>query len=284
MPIAKLKDVSLYYEEFGYGNRVLIQAQQFVNSYLYYAKDLADKYGFHVYQVRIRGYAPSSTVDGDLGEKWYDVWAQDVCDFADYIGVKKFFYTGHSHGAGIGWHLCLNHPDRVIAFFASAAGPHKKDGVETGKARMDTIIAAQSKETWIPYAQKMGNYCSKAFDAMLNNPEEAEAARKAKQQTIDFWVNMPQATAIINPRKPFTKIKTEEELANVMAKIKTPTLLLGSCDDDISPPELMIRSLRNLPDAKLVIFKDADHVDLPLKYHKEYAMEIVSFCKEKELI
>ena len=36
MPILNLNHVSLYYEEFGQGDRYLIQAQQFVNSHIYY--------------------------------------------------------------------------------------------------------------------------------------------------------------------------------------------------------------------------------------------------------
>ena len=39
---------------------------------------------------------------------------------ADAMGIDKFFYTGHSHGAGIGWHLCMNHPERLRGFFAPA--------------------------------------------------------------------------------------------------------------------------------------------------------------------
>ena len=132
MPILNLNHVSLYYEEFGRGDRYLIQAQQFVNSHIYYTKDLADRCGFHAFIIRIRGYAPSSMVTEDLGDDWYDVWAQDVVDFADAMGIEKFFYTGHSHGAGIGWHLCMNHPDRLRGFFASGSGPHLKDGKPTG--------------------------------------------------------------------------------------------------------------------------------------------------------
>ena len=45
MPILNLNHVSLYYEEFGRGDRYLIQAQQFVNSHIYYTKDLADRCG-----------------------------------------------------------------------------------------------------------------------------------------------------------------------------------------------------------------------------------------------
>ena len=51
------------------GDRYLIQAQQFVNSHIYYTKDLADRCGFHAFIIRIRGYAPSSMVTEDLGRR-----------------------------------------------------------------------------------------------------------------------------------------------------------------------------------------------------------------------
>ena len=79
MPILNLNHVSLYYEEFGRGDRYLIQAQQFVNSHIYYTKDLADRCGFHAFIIRIRGYAPSSMVTEDLGDEfWTNMPAQSA--------------------------------------------------------------------------------------------------------------------------------------------------------------------------------------------------------------
>lgn len=165
MPILKVKGIELYYEEYGEGDRYVIQAQQFINSHLNYVKDLAEKEGFHAYIIRIRGYAPSTLITEDLGESWYDVWAQDVCDFADAMGIDKFFYTGHSHGAGIGWHLCVNHPERLRGFFASAAGPHKKDGQATGGARMETINAAKSPGDLGAVCEEAGRLLRQVFRA-----------------------------------------------------------------------------------------------------------------------
>lgn len=284
MPIIKLKDVELYYEEFGQGDRYLIQAQQFVNSHVYYTRDLADICGFHAFIIRIRGYAPSSLVSQDLGDDWYDVWAQDVVDFAEAMGIDKFFYTGHSHGAGIGWHLCMNHPQRLRAFFASGSGPHLKDGQPTGAARMDTINAAKSRESWIPYAEKQAAYCAKAFVPMEQDPAIGPTAKMAVEQTVEFWTNMPPQSATLNPRKPFARIQTEEELAQVLGRIQVPTLMMGGTDDNISSPELMLRTLRALKGSKLVLHQGVDHVDLPIKCKDDYVGDIMAFCQERKLL
>ena len=284
MPILNLNHVSLYYEEFGRGDRYLIQAQQFVNSQIYYTKDLADRCGFHAFIIRIRGYAPSSMVTEDLGDDWYDVWAQDVVDFADAMGIEKFFYTGHSHGAGIGWHLCMNHPDRLRGFFASGSGPHLKDGKPTGSARMDTINAAKSRETWVPYAEKQASYCAKAFVPLESDPVIGGEAKKAVEQTVEFWTNMPAQSAVLNPRKPFAKVQTEEELAQVLGRITVPTIMMGGTEDNISNPELMLRTLRALKGSKLVLHQGVDHVDLPIKCREDYVGDIMAFCQERGLL
>ena len=284
MPILNLNHVSLYYEEFGQGDRYLIQAQQFVNSHIYYTKDLADRCGFHAFIIRIRGYAPSSMVTEDLGDDWYDVWAQDVVDFADAMGIEKFFYTGHSHGAGIGWHLCMNHPDRLRGFFASGSGPHLKDGKPTGSARMDTINAAKSRETWVPYAEKQASYCAKAFVPLESDPVIGGEAKKAVEQTVEFWTNMPAQSAVLNPRKPFAKVQTEEELAPVLGRITVPTIMMGGTEDNISNPELMLRTLRALKGSKLVLHQGVDHVDLPIKCREDYVGDIMAFCQERGLL
>ncbi len=284
MSMIQLNGVELYYEEYGKGNRYIIQAQQFVTSYLSYMKDLCEKEGFHGYIIRIRGYAPSTLITEDLGDDWYDVWAQDVCDFADAMGIDRFFYTGHSHGAGIGWHLCKNHQERLLGFFASGCGPHKKDGQATGSARMQTIEAAKDPGTWIPFAEKKAANATKAVVPLLDDPEIGEAARKEIEQTREFWVNMPAVSATLNPKKPFPKCKTEEELIQELRKIKIPLLMLGGSADPISPPDLMFRTLNAVKDSRLVIFEGVDHQDLTRKCRKEYVEEIMAFCRTKQLI
>jgi pimeloyl-ACP methyl ester carboxylesterase len=286
MPIAKLNDVELYYDDFGSGDTYLIQAQQFTNNKLHYNIDLA-KMGFHVFNIQIRGYAPSTPVYEDLGEDWYDVWAQDVCDFADFMGINQFFYTGYSHGAGIGWHICMNHPKRLQAFFPIVGGPHKKDGQETGSARMNTILAAESPETWKPYAEKMTTGSTKMYKRIAEQADDEETkqlALAAAEQYKDFWINMPKEAAILNPRKPFPKVKTEEALIEILSMIKIPTLMIGGMKDDISLPEDMVRSCKAVENSKLVLYSDATHGSLGPEHRLELVEDIMQFCKQRNLL
>ena len=100
---------------------------------------------------------------------------------------------------------------------------------------------------------------------------------------VEFWVSMPEVSAIMNPRKPFPKCKTEEELAEIMHRIDTPILMLGGSEDNISGPDLMLRSLKAVQNAKLIIYRGVDHVDLPYRCMQAYARDIAAFCEEQKL-
>lgn len=48
--------------------------------------------------------------------------------------------------------------------------------------------------------------------------------------------------ARLNPRKPFAKVKTEDELVRLLSGIRLPVLMMGGMHDPICLPENMIRS------------------------------------------
>ena len=150
--------------------------------------------------------------------------------------------------------------------------------------RQDTINAAKSRETWVPYAEKQASYCAKAFVPLESDPVIGGEAKKAVEQTVEFWTNMPAQSAVLNPRKPFAKVQTEEELAQVLGRITVPTIMMGGTEDNISSPELMLRTLRALKGSKLVLHQGVDHVDLPIKCREDYVGDIMAFCQERGLL
>ena len=112
----------LHYDEYGEGARVILSAQ--VGFYPDGMQQALAEKGYHVYCLTLRGFAPSDYVTEDYGNAWYDVFADDVICLADAVGAEKFSYMGASHGAGVGWHLMIRHPERVRAFVAVVPGPH----------------------------------------------------------------------------------------------------------------------------------------------------------------
>ena len=233
---------SLYYEAYGEGERVILSAQAG-----FYPRGLQQALaarGYRVYCLTLRGFAPSSYVTEDYGDRWYDRFADDVICLADALGVERFAYMGASHGAGVGWHLLLRHPERVQAFVAVVPGPHSlaEGAMSYRQMLMQGIISTPPP-----------------FDP----PIDSDPAREARRAERQAWLeSLPEADPLekrIDYGRPLMRCGTEEKLCKALSSIRTPTLILGGTDDPISTPELMTRTARCLPHCKLVMYTNCGH-------------------------
>lgn len=280
--IRHVNGVDIYYEEYGEGEHYLFSGQQFHSRISEWTIDLAE-HGFHVINVTIRGYGESSMVTEDLGDLWYETWADDICALADALGVERFFYTGWSHGGGIGWVLQQRYPGRVRGFLALAGAPHTKDGVETGAARQATIDAAGDEEKWKEKARDLALFTFPELPSEA--PEEKRELRDRLYEESYLWhLNMKYEARVVNPRKPFPKVKTEEELRKTFESITfAPTLLIGGASDNIIFAENHLRTCRSVPHSKLILYQDADHI-VPYEHQEEIVADWLSFCEYYRLM
>ena len=234
--------LTLHYDEYGTGDRVILSAQAG-----FYAKGLQQslaEQGYHVYCMTLRGFAPSSFVTEDYGTGWYDRFADDVACLADELGLDTFCYMGASHGAGVGWHLALRHPERVAAFVAVVPGPHSlaEGAMSYRQMLMQGIISAPPP-----------------FDP----PIEQDEAREARRAERAEWLkNLPEADPrekAVDYGRPLMGLGSEEKLQEALKSIRTPVLILGGTEDPISTPALMMRTAQCLPHCKLVMYSNCGH-------------------------
>lgn len=232
----------LYYEEYGEGERVILSAQ--VGFYPKGMQQELARMGYHVYCLTLRGFAPSDYVTGDYGDAWYDVFADDVVCLADSLGIERFDYMGASHGAGVGWHLVLRHPDRVGAFVAVVPGPHSlAAGVMSYRQMiLQGIIAAPPP-----------------FDPPIDGDENRVARRKEREEWLSRLPEADPREKAVDYGRPLMRLGSEEKLCEALRGILTPTLILGGTEDPISTPELMMRTAKCLPHCKLVIYSNCGH-------------------------
>jgi len=235
--------VRLHYEEYGTGDRAVLSAMagHFYPDGLHQA--LARR-GYHVYCLTLRGFAPSAYVTEDYGDAWYDLFARDVTELADRLGLSRFIYLGASHGAGVGWHLLWRHAGRVRTFIAAVPGPHSLEAGAMSYRQMllRGIISAPPP-----------------FDP----PADGDPARLMRRKKRAAWLNsLPEADPLekqIDYGRPLMCCGTEEKLREVLRSLETPTLILGGTDDPISTPELMTRTACCLPRCKLVMYSNYGH-------------------------
>ena len=280
MSVKHVNGADLYYDEYGSGDRYIFSGMMCHSRISEWTIDLS-KHGFHVINVTIRGYGKSSHVTEDLGNKWYDVWADDICALADELGVKRFIYTGWSHGAAIGWTIARRHPERVTALLTIAGGPHKKDGQQTGEARRQTIEAAYDEELWEKRALQMAEL---DYPDLPHPTPETEAIRKACfEEDYELLKNMTVEERVIDPRKPFPLIDTEEKLISELSEIDIPVLMIGGALDPISTPDVMIRTCNAIKGSKLIIYQDCSHPVANMR-QAEVVKDMLQFCRDRDLI
>ena len=239
-------NISLYYEEYGSGpldaNNIILSGQ--VGFYPKGMQQHLATLGFHVFCLTLRGFHPSTLVEEDYGEHWYDVFADDLAAFADKMGIKKFTYMGASHGAGVGWHLMLRHAERIHAFIAVVPGPHSL------------------AEGTMSYRQMLAQGIIKEIPP-FNPPIDDDPARQLRRnRRTEHIKNLPPAPELerkVDYGRPLMYLKSEEKLCQALRKIQTPVLIIGGTDDPISTPELMMRTAKNLPHCKLVLYSNCGH-------------------------
>ena len=234
--------ISLYYDEYGNGSRYILSAQ--AGFYPHGMQQALADMGYHVFCLTLRGFAPSSYVTENYGDGWYDVFADDVIFLADTLGIGRFFYLGASHGAGVGWHLVLRHPERLQAFVAVVPGPHSltEGAMSYRQMLLQGIISAPPP-----------------FDP----PVDSDPGREARRAEREKWLKgLPEADPRekqIDYGRPLMRCGTEEKLQQALSSVQTPTLILGGTDDPISTPELMTRTAKCLPHCKLIMYSNCGH-------------------------
>ena len=234
--------IRLHYGEYGSGDRIILSAQ--VGFDPSGVQQRLAGMGWHVYCLTLRGFAPSDYVTEDYGDGWYDVFADDVVRLADELGAGRFCYLGASHGAGVGWHLTLRHPERVQAFAAIVPGPHSlaEGAMSYRQMLMQGLISAPPP-----------------FDP----PVDSDPARETRRQKRQAWLNsLPEADPRekqIDYGRPLMRLGTEDKLKEALSTIQTPVLILGGTEDPISTPDLMMRTARCLPHCKLIIYSNCGH-------------------------
>lgn len=234
--------VALYYEEYGQGDKYILSAQ--VGFYHRGMQQKMAELGYHVYCITLRGFHPSSLIEEDYGDRWYDVFAQDVLTFADKMNINHFTYMGASHGAGVGWHLMLLQSGRVDAFIAVVAGPHSlKEGTMSYRQMLEQGIIK----------------CVPPFDPTIDEDVARQTRRAYREDWISWSPEAFDAERKLDYGRPMMRLGSEEKLCEALTSITVPTLLVGGYDDPISKPELLMRTAGCLPHCKLVMYSNCGH-------------------------
>jgi pimeloyl-ACP methyl ester carboxylesterase len=262
VPRLRLDDVELYYEEYGTGANVVLSAQMELAQGESYQR-LLGQAGFTVYYLQLRGFGKSEHVNESPAAGWYPTWAEDVYQFARARGVDRFIYTGVSHGAGVGWHLALAHPESLRAFVSVVGGPHDRTLPRTRGIGVD------------------GANPPPMFEVPTIDPERLRRREERTRSSRDRWQRLSAEERAISPGRLFPELATNADVGQALSQVTVPTLLLYAAQDDIIPPAMALLAATAVPGAKLVLYQDHSH-SLASEAPQRLVDEVVLFMNEVE--
>jgi pimeloyl-ACP methyl ester carboxylesterase len=214
----------IYYATYGQGSPVVLLHGGMGNAdhWGFQVPALAGK--FRVIVIDSRGQGRSTLATGKLT---YHAMADDVLAVMDALSVKAAAIVGWSDGGEIALDLAVNHPERVSKLFVFGAN-YDIRGSKPHK---------QGSATFSAYAAK----CRSDFAKIAPDPRAYDTTASA---LLPVW------------RDP--KLFTKEQLRS----IKVPTLVADGDHDEIIALDQVKEMAVIIPNARLVVFRDASHFAL----------------------
>lgn len=271
--------VSVWYEDWGEGDRYIFTAKNYIDYNAAYTRELA-KHGYHVISITLRGYGKSTRVP--QSDDITSHWVPDLLAVADALGVKRFVYTGISHGSSLGWELIHDHPERIAAFAGVVCGPKIIGDAASFSWRKRMSTTPMTEEV---YEQRCESARRNALAEL--RPYHSDYWREQIRLYGDeeYERNLhadAQERALHFGNRVFLGLETEEALQEWLRSIRTPVIIFGGMQDPIVVPESMFRTVRCVPECKLVMFNDSDH-GVAFSHGEDLVREIDAFLRERRV-
>jgi pimeloyl-ACP methyl ester carboxylesterase len=244
MSVAKVGDISLYYEVHGKGDPlVLIMGYSLRGDYWYAIQDkLAKEYRVIVFDNRGSGRSDNPEIAYTV-----KMMAGDVVGLLDILGIGAANVFGFSLGGMIAQEFALNYPDRLnnLILGGTFSGGQKSVPIAPeavafllGLAKLSEEDKAQAWITWL-WNQKFAE----------NNPAAIE------RFTATFSVYPTPAQTYLSQGNAVITFDTYDSLADITA----PTLVIAGTEDRIIPCENSKLLASRIPNAELAIIENAGH-------------------------
>ena len=166
MPYAQVRDLKLYYEEFGVGEPILFLHSHFSRGLLAFSSQILPFQGkYRCIFPDFRGHGRTQCDDLTWDSRRI---AQDMADFLDVLGIPSAHLFGYSCGAWVGFYLAAGHPEKVRSLVTVGGGAYPRpEGADSflpdallreGKARFIQEIASRHADAhrgdWKTYLEQ----------------------------------------------------------------------------------------------------------------------------------
>src|SRR5262249_29284278 len=140
------------------------------------------------------------------------------------LGLSRFIYAGVSHGAVIGWHLAVEHPDLLRALVAIVGVPHARSrntAAPTGRASQ--MAARENPATLRANVERLFG--------PARDPERVARREALIAERIERVLSTPPDEAAVSLGVGFPDVATDEELDALVGYVHLPVLMIAGLHD-----------------------------------------------------
>lgn len=214
-----------------------------------------------------RGFGGSHAAGGPAS---IEQLADDAVAILDALHVDEpAIVCGCSMGGYVAQHVAIRHPARVHALVL----------VDT-KLEADTPEARAARTDLAAKVQRLGQEIVAAAMVprlLAANPEADSLPRRAEIEAHlqTMILEQPVSTIVAT----LAALATRPDTTDAMRECCMPTLLVVGADDQITPPECLIRAEEIIPEARLLIVPQAGHMT-PLETPAVFNAAVLQFLRE----
>ncbi len=255
MPTQIINGAELFWDELGTGEPIILH-HGYTGAHDVWLDEIGPRLSdrFRCIVMDCRGAGESEhTADG------YNIaqYARDVVSFADFLGLDKVTYVGHSMGGGIGYQLGVEHGDRLNKLVLVAPIP-------AGGIKGDLSAHEQSKQLRSA-ADGRAQMIEQRNLLRLRAPEESVV------QSVDRALSVSQAH-FDDSWQTMIDFDVKDRLDN----LTTPTLMVAGAADGLCKAN--VNDWQKLPNATLHVFSRVGH-GIPREVPDAFSDTIADFME-----
>lgn len=258
MPYIQLNKVNYYYEEHGSGSDTIVLSHGLLWSGHMFHKQVA----YFKKHYRVITYDHRGQGKTEVTENGYDMDTlyEDAVQLIEKLENKPVIFGGLSMGGFVGMRLAARRPDLIkkLILMETTADPEPIENV--GKYKMLNNIVK-----YIGYWPVVSKVMNIMFgQKFLNDPE--------RTQEREYWITQLKSSNRTGITKAVMGVVNRKGIADELAHITCPTLILVGDQDVATVPEKSKKIHSIIKHSKLVIFEGGGHtssVEEPQVYNAE---------------
>ncbi|MFX1499181.1 MAG: alpha/beta fold hydrolase [Promethearchaeota archaeon] len=259
MPKKKINGIRMYYEMAGEGEPLLLihGLGSSTRDWEFQVPTFSQKY--QVITIDLRGHGKTDKPKGPYDMRMF---ANDIKELLEEIGIKWTHILGISLGGGIAFQFAVDYPDLVKSLIIVNAGIE----IPTGSIKMKLEAFKRTFIVRLVGMKKMGQVLA---PRLFIKPEQEDL----RQKLIERWQENDKK-AYLSAMRSLIGWSVRDQLE----KIKCPTLVIGS-EQDYAPSSIKKEYTELLPNAKFIEIKDARHA-VAIEKPEEFNEIVMRFLSE----